>query len=105
MRKLILISICLLSISQWAHAALFDDKEARQQIVSFDGFSAVKGDALSVFAQPNQRIAEICAELLVEKVQIDQRSADLEREHGCHNDVQVHHEDHRPRDFQVEHAQ
>ncbi|MFM1911908.1 MAG: hypothetical protein RJB18_1299 [Pseudomonadota bacterium] len=33
MRKLILISICLLSISQWAHAALFDDKEARQQIV------------------------------------------------------------------------
>ena len=33
MRKLILIGICLLSISQWAHAALFDDKEARQQIV------------------------------------------------------------------------
>ena len=33
MRKLILISICLLSVSQWAHAALFDDKEARQQIV------------------------------------------------------------------------
>jgi len=33
MRKLILISICLLSVSQLAHAALFDDKEARQQIV------------------------------------------------------------------------
>ena len=33
MRKLILISICLLSISKFAHAALFDDKEARQQII------------------------------------------------------------------------
>jgi len=33
MRKLILISIYLLSISQLAQAALFDDKEARQQIV------------------------------------------------------------------------
>jgi tol-pal system protein YbgF len=33
MRKLILIGIYLLSISQFAHAALFDDKEARQQIV------------------------------------------------------------------------
>ncbi len=33
MRKLILISIYLLSISQLAEAALFDDKEARQQIV------------------------------------------------------------------------
>ena len=30
---MILISICLGSVSQWAHAALFDDKEARQQIV------------------------------------------------------------------------
>lgn len=33
MRKLILTGICFLSISQFAHAALFDDKEARQQIV------------------------------------------------------------------------
>jgi tol-pal system protein YbgF len=33
MRKLILISIYLLSISQLSQAALFDDKEARQQIV------------------------------------------------------------------------
>ena len=33
MRRLILIGICLLSISQLSHAALFDDKEARQQIV------------------------------------------------------------------------
>jgi tol-pal system protein YbgF len=33
MRKLILIGVCFLSISQFAHAALFDDKEARQQIV------------------------------------------------------------------------
>ncbi len=33
MRRLILIGVCLLSISQWAQAALFDDKEARQQIV------------------------------------------------------------------------
>ena len=33
MRRLFLIGICLLSISQFAHAALFDDKEARQQIV------------------------------------------------------------------------
>jgi tol-pal system protein YbgF len=33
MRKLILISIYLLSVSQFAQAALFDDKEARQQIV------------------------------------------------------------------------
>lgn len=33
MRKLILISLYLLSVSQLAHAALFDDKEARQQIV------------------------------------------------------------------------
>lgn len=33
MRRLILIVVCLLSISQWAQAALFDDKEARQQIV------------------------------------------------------------------------
>ena len=33
MRKLILIGIYLLSVSQLAHAALFDDKEARQQIV------------------------------------------------------------------------
>jgi len=33
MRKLILISIYLLSVPQWAQAALFDDKEARQQIV------------------------------------------------------------------------
>lgn len=32
MRKLILIGVCLLSVSQLAHAALFDDKEARQQI-------------------------------------------------------------------------
>ena len=33
MRKLILISVYLLSISPFAQAALFDDKEARQQIV------------------------------------------------------------------------
>jgi tol-pal system protein YbgF len=33
MRKLILISVYLLSVSQFAQAALFDDKEARQQIV------------------------------------------------------------------------
>ncbi|CEN56632.1 tol-pal system protein YbgF [Candidatus Methylopumilus turicensis] len=33
MRKLILISVYLLSVSPFAHAALFDDKEARQQIV------------------------------------------------------------------------
>ena len=33
MRKLILIGVCLLSVSQFTHAALFDDKEARQQIV------------------------------------------------------------------------
>lgn len=33
MRRMILIGVCLLSISQWAQAALFDDKEARQQIV------------------------------------------------------------------------
>ena len=33
MRKLVLISFCLLSVSQFANAALFDDKEARQQIV------------------------------------------------------------------------
>jgi tol-pal system protein YbgF len=32
MRKLILVSICFLSMSQFARAALFDDKEARQQI-------------------------------------------------------------------------
>lgn len=32
MRKLILIGACLLSVSQLTHAALFDDKEARQQI-------------------------------------------------------------------------
>ena len=32
MRKLILMSVCLLSLPQLAHAALFDDKEARQQI-------------------------------------------------------------------------
>lgn len=33
MRKLILIVLYLLSVSPFAHAALFDDKEARQQIV------------------------------------------------------------------------
>ena len=33
MRKLILIGISLLCVSQFAHAALFDDKEARKQIV------------------------------------------------------------------------
>jgi tol-pal system protein YbgF len=33
MRKLILIGVCFLSISQFARAALFDDKEARQQIL------------------------------------------------------------------------
>ncbi|MFZ9642712.1 MAG: tol-pal system protein YbgF [Candidatus Methylopumilus sp.] len=33
MRKLILLSVCLLSMPQLANAALFDDKEARQQIV------------------------------------------------------------------------
>lgn len=32
MRNLILVSICLLVMSQVAHAALFDDKEARKQI-------------------------------------------------------------------------
>jgi tol-pal system protein YbgF len=32
MRKLILISVCLLGIPSLAHAALFDDKEARQWI-------------------------------------------------------------------------
>jgi len=32
MRQLILMSVCLLGLSQFAHAALFDDKEARQQI-------------------------------------------------------------------------
>lgn len=33
MRKLILIGVCFLSVSQFARAALFDDKEARQQIL------------------------------------------------------------------------
>ena len=33
MRKLILIGVCFLSMSQFARAALFDDKEARQQIL------------------------------------------------------------------------
>ena len=32
MRKLILIGVCFLSMSSFARAALFDDKEARQQI-------------------------------------------------------------------------
>ena len=32
MRQLILMSVCLLGLSQFAHAAFFDDKEARQQI-------------------------------------------------------------------------
>lgn len=32
MRKLILIGVCLLSVSRLTQAALFDDKEARQQI-------------------------------------------------------------------------
>jgi tol-pal system protein YbgF len=33
MRKLILLGICFLSMLQLAHAAIFDDKEARQQII------------------------------------------------------------------------
>ncbi len=33
MRKLILIGVCFLSMSQFARAALFDEKEARQQIL------------------------------------------------------------------------
>lgn len=45
MRKLILISIYLLSISQLAEAALFDDKEARQQIVDLQQKTDVQNQA------------------------------------------------------------
>lgn len=33
MRKLILLGVCFLSLSEFAQAAIFDDKEARQQII------------------------------------------------------------------------
>jgi tol-pal system protein YbgF len=33
MRKLILLGVCFLSFSEFAQAAIFDDKEARQQII------------------------------------------------------------------------
>ena len=45
MRKLILISIYLLSISQLAQAALFDDKEARQKIVDLQQKTDVQNQA------------------------------------------------------------
>ena len=45
MRRLILIGVCLLSISQWAQAALFDDKEARQQIVDLQQKTVAQNQA------------------------------------------------------------
>ena len=46
MRRLILASICLLSISQLSHAALFDDKEARQQIVDLQQKTDAQNQAI-----------------------------------------------------------
>lgn len=48
MRKLILIGFCLLSISTLAHAALFDDKEARKQIVDLQQKTDAQNQATQV---------------------------------------------------------
>ena len=53
MRKLILISICLLSISQFAHAALFDDKEARQQIIDLQQKTEAQNQSTQAFRSLN----------------------------------------------------
>ena len=46
MRKLVLIGLCFLSISQFANAAFFDDKEARQQIVDLQQKTDAQNQAL-----------------------------------------------------------
>jgi len=57
MRKLILLGICFLSIFQFAHAAIFDDKEARQQIVDLQQKTdAQNQSALSAISALEKRV-------------------------------------------------
>jgi tol-pal system protein YbgF len=57
MRKLILLGVCFLSSLQFAHAAIFDDKEARQQIIDLQQKTdAQNQSALSAISALEKRV-------------------------------------------------
>ena len=58
MRKLILLSICLLSVSQLAQAALFDDKEARQWIQELQQKTEAQSQMIDGLKKSQQALEE-----------------------------------------------
>jgi tol-pal system protein YbgF len=60
MRKLILLGVCFLSFSQFAQAAIFDDKEARQQIIDLQQKTDTQNQsALSAISALEKRISAL----------------------------------------------
>ena len=60
MRKLILLGVCFLSFSQFVQAAIFDDKEARQQIIDLQQKTDTQNQsALSAISALEKRISAL----------------------------------------------
>ncbi len=60
MRKLILLGVCFLSFSQFTKAAIFDDKEARQQIIDLQQKTDTQNQsALSAISALEKRISAL----------------------------------------------
>lgn len=60
MRKLILLGVCFLSFSQFAKAAIFDDKEARQKIIDLQQKTDTQNQsALSAISELEKRISAL----------------------------------------------
>ena len=60
MRKLILLGVCFLGFSQFSQAALFDDKEARQQIIDLQQKTDTQNQsALSAISELEKRISAL----------------------------------------------
>ena len=60
MRKLILLGVCFLGFSQFSQAALFDDKEARQQIIDLQQKTDTQNQsALSAISALEKRISAL----------------------------------------------
>lgn len=60
MRKLILLGVCFLSFSQFAKAAIFDDKEARQKIIDLQQKTDTQNQsALSAISALEKRISAL----------------------------------------------
>ena len=75
--------------------------KARPQRAALCALALVERHVLGVLAQAHQGIPEIGGQAFAEKAQFDQRPADTKGHQRRDDDVQVHHEHHRTRDFET----